>query len=83
MSRGDRIVTQEAWGRTRQAAAWPIYTAGLRLEITCPPELGRLAGQMPATIGRKKIRPRWEWSGNLLQVRWFAFVGGVGFGERK
>jgi hypothetical protein len=37
----------------------------------------------PATIGRKKIMPRWEWSGNLLQVRWFAFVGGVGFGERK
>ena len=31
MSCSNRIVTQEAWGRVRQAIALPIYTAGLLL----------------------------------------------------
>lgn len=32
MSSSNRIVTQEAWGRARQAIALPVYTLGLLLD---------------------------------------------------
>jgi hypothetical protein len=41
MSSSNRIVTQQAWSRARQAIALPIYTLGLFLDYTGA-ALGRL-----------------------------------------